>query len=184
LFVNVTRSLAILFLAPLWVASAGYAGVLSWDLPTTYADGTPIATAESRKIIVKVYAGPSKNGPWKWIATSLPGATSVAVMDPPPWETLWYTAKSNLSGGESAYAVPVKKTNYSIPILPTLKMIAKIPILPTLQEIAKNPTLPTLKKIAKKLFTRNKLIFLFFLLLLAGVVRALRIRGRNRSRIK
>jgi hypothetical protein len=161
--VNVTRFLAILFLAPLWVASAGYAGVLSWDLPTTYADGSPIATAESRRIIVEVYAGPSKNGPWKWIATSLPGATSVAVMDPSPWETLWYTAKSNLSGRESVYSVPVKKTNYSIPILPTAK------------------------KIAKKMLARKKLIipvFLVFLLLLAGVVWALRVRGRKRSRIK
>ena len=154
------RFLALLFLAPLWVASAGYAGTLSWDLPPTYADGDPIATEESRRILVEVYAGPSENGPWKWIATSLPGATSVAVMDPAPWETLWYTAKSNLSGRESAYAVPVKKTNYSIPILPTLK------------------------KIAKKVFTRNKLIFLFFLLLLAGAVWALRVRGRNRRRIE
>jgi len=156
----VKRFLAILFLAPLWVASAGYAGTLSWDLPPTYADGDPIPMAESRRILVEVYAGPSKNGPWKWIASSLPGATSVAAMDPAPLETLWYTAKSNLSGRESAYAVPVKKTNYSIPILPTLK------------------------KIAKKVFTRNKLIFLFFLLLLAGVVWALRVRGRNRRRIE
>jgi len=157
---NVTRFLAILFLAPLWVASAGYAGTLSWDLPPTYADGDPIATAESRRIIVEVYAGPSKNGPWKWIATSLPGATSVEVMDPSLWETLWYTAKSNLSGRESVYAVPVKKSNYSIPILPTAK------------------------KIAKKMLARRKWVALVFLLLLAGVVWALRVRGRNRSRIE
>ena len=163
MLVNVNRFLAILFLAPLWVASAVYAGTLSWELPPTYADGTPIAAAESREIIVEVYAGPSKDGPWKWIATSLPGATSVAVTDPSPLETLWYTAKSNLSGGESAYAAPVKKTNYSLPILPTAK------------------------KIAKKMLARKKLValmFLVFLLLLAGVVWALRVRGRNRSRIK
>lgn len=157
----VNRFLALLFLAPLWVASAGYAGTLSWDLPKTYADGDPIATEESRRILVEVYAGPSKNGPWKWIATSLPGATSVAVMDPLPWETLWYTAKSNLSGRESAFAVPVKKTNYSIAILPTAK------------------------KIAKKMLARKKLVvqvFLAFLLLLAGAVWGLRVRGRNRRR--
>jgi len=159
--VIVNRFLALLFLAPLWVASAGYAGTLSWDLPPTYADGDPIATEESRRILVEVYAGPSKNGPWKWIATSLPGATSVAVMDPSPWETLWYTAKSNLSGRESAFAVPVKKTNYSIAILPTAK------------------------KIAKKMLARKKLVvlvFLAFLLLLAGAVWGLRVRGRNRRR--
>ena len=163
MLVNVNRFLAILFLAPLWVASGVSAGTLSWELPPTYADGDPISTAESRRIIVEVYTGPSKNGPWKWIATSLPGATSVAVMDPSPWETLWYTAKSNLSGRESVYAVPVKKTNYSIPILPTAK------------------------KIAKKMLARKKwvaLVFLVFLLLLAGVVWAHRVRGRNRSRIK
>ena len=160
LLVNVKRFLAILFLLPLWVASAGYAGTLSWDLPPTYTNGDPISTEESRKIIVAVYAGPSKNGPWKWIATSLPGATSVAVMDPSLWETLWYTAKSNLSGRESVYAVPVKKTNYSIPILPTAK------------------------KIAKKMLARKKWVALLFLLLLAGVVWALRDRGRKRNRIK
>jgi hypothetical protein len=157
LLVNVKRFLAILFLAALWFASAGYAGTLSWDLPTVYADGTPIAAAESRKIVVEVYAGPAKDGPWKWIATSLPGATSVAVMDPSPWETLWYTAKSTLPGSESVYAAPVKKTIYSI------------------------PTLPPLEKIAKKIFTRKKMIFLGFLLLLAGVVWALRVRGRKRK---
>jgi len=155
--VNVKRFLGILFLAPLGFASAGYAGTLSWDLPTTYADGTPIAAAESRKIVVEVYAGPSKDGPWKWVATSLPGATSVAVMDPSPGETLWYTAKSTLAGTESVYAAPERKTNYSIPILPTVK------------------------KIAKKMFTRKKMIFLLFLLLLAGVVWALRVRGRKKK---
>lgn len=154
---NAKRILGILFLASLGFASAGYAGTLSWDLPTTYADGTPIAAAESRKIVVEVYAGPSKDGPWKWVATSLPGATSVAVMDPSPLETFWYTAKSTLPGSESVYAAPVKKTNYSIPILPTLK------------------------KTAKKIFTRKKLIFLAFLLLLVCVAWVLRVRGRTRK---
>jgi hypothetical protein len=126
---------------------------MTWSLPTTYADGTPIATAESRRIVVEVYAGPTKNGPWKWIATSLPGGTSVAVMDPLPWETLWYTAKSNLSGSRSVYAAPMNSITIS----------------------------PTMKKIAKKMFTRKKIIFLAFLLLLAGVAWALRVRGRKRK---
>ncbi len=151
------RFLAILFLAPLWVASAGYAGTLTWCLPTTYMDGTPIPTAESRKIVVEVYAGPTKDGPWKMIATSLPGATSVAVMDPLPWETLWYTAKSSLSGSKSVYAAPTKKTNYSIPIPPTLR------------------------KIARKMFAWKIIVLPVFLLFLAGVVWALRVRGRKRK---
>ena len=58
---NAKRILGILFLASLGFASAVYAGTLSWDLPTTYADGTPIAAAESRKIVVEVYAGPSRS---------------------------------------------------------------------------------------------------------------------------
>lgn len=153
----------ILLLAPLLIAAEGPSAKLSWTLPTSYADGTPIDPAVIGKIVVEVYSGPTEKGPWKWIATSLPGATSVAVTDPSPWETLWYTAKSNLSGGESAYAAPVRKTNYSLPILPTAK------------------------KIAKKMLARKKLValmFLVFLLLLAGVVWALRVRGRNRSRIQ
>jgi hypothetical protein len=54
----------------------------------------------------------------------------------------------------------VKKTNYSVPILPTAK------------------------KIAKKMLARKKWVALLFLLLLAGVVWALRDRGRKRNRIK
>ena len=149
----------ILLLAPLLIAAEGPSAKLSWTLPTSYADGTPINPADIGKIVIEVYSGPTESGPWKWIATSSPGATSVAATDPPPWETLWYTAKSNLSGRESVYAVPVKKTNYSIPILPTAK------------------------KIAKKMLARKKWVALAFLLLLAGVAWALRVRGRNRSRI-
>ena len=157
------RFLAALFLASLWAASAGYAATVSWVLPSTYADGDPIATADSRRILVEVYAGPSENGPWKWIATSVPGATSVAVTDPPFGETLWYTVKSNLSGGQSAFAVPVKKTSYSIHIRPTMK------------------------KIAKEMLARKKTVLLVspaILFLLIGVVWALRVRWRNRRRIK
>jgi hypothetical protein len=137
---------AILLLAPLMIAAEGYGAKISWNLPTSYADGSPIDPADVGKIVVEVYSGPTEKGQWKWIATSLPGTTSATVPDPPAWQTLWYTTKSTLHGAESQYAVPVSKTNLSIPFTPMMK------------------------KIAKKLITTKKMLFLFFLVLLAGLV--------------
>ncbi len=107
-----TTGYIIIFLS-LFLLTTGYGATLSWKLPSTRADGRPIGPKESKKIIMKVYAGPTRNGPWQWIATSLPGRTSISVMDPPPGKTLWYTVKSTLNGMESTYATPVKRTNFS-----------------------------------------------------------------------
>jgi hypothetical protein len=148
-------SWAIFLLAPLMIAAEGSGAKISWNLPTTYADGTPIDPAEVGRIVVKVYSGPSEKGPWTWIATSLPGATSATVPDPPAWQTRSYTVKSTLQGAESEYAVPVSKTNLSIPFTPMMK------------------------KIAKKMMTMKKMIFLFFLVLLAGLVWLVRYRGKR-----
>jgi hypothetical protein len=147
--------LAILLLATPMVAAEGSDAKISWDLPASYADGTPIDPADVGKIVVEVYSGPTEKGPWKWIATSLPGATSATVPDPPAWKTLWYTVKSTLQGAESEYAVPVSKTNLSIPFTPMMK------------------------KIAKKMMTMKKMIFLFFLVFLAGLVWLVRYRGKR-----
>jgi hypothetical protein len=133
---------AIILLAPLMIASTGYDAKISWNLPTSYADGTPIDPADSRKIVVKVYMGPTKTGPWKWIATSLPGATSAMVVGPSEGQTLWFTATSTLRGAESDYAVPVRKTNLAI------------------------LTSPIVKKAMEKIITPKKMIALSFLLLM------------------
>jgi hypothetical protein len=154
----------ILLLAPLLIAADGHNAKLSWTLPTSYADGTPINPADIGKIVVEVYSGPTEKGPWKWIASSLPGATSVMIPGPPAWQTLWYTAKSTLQGAESVYAVPVSKTNLSIPSIPITRVM--------------------MKKIAKKMLTMKKMIVLFFLVflvLLAALIGILRHRGRRRK---
>lgn len=145
---------AIILLAILSTASAGDAATISWKLPTTYADETPIAPADVQKIVVRVYAGAGRTGPWKWVATSLPGATSVMVMDPSVGQTLWYGLKSTLNGMESEYSDPVRRTNLAIPIFPFMK------------------------KMAKKMLTVKKMTFLVFLLLLVGL--AWRIRHRRK----
>jgi len=106
-------------LASLAIATAGSAATVSWSLPASYSDGTPIAPADVGKILTQVYTGPAKDGPWEWAATSLPGATSMEVEAPPPGHTLWYTVKSSLHGAESEYAEPVQMTNLSIPIFPS-----------------------------------------------------------------
>jgi hypothetical protein len=145
----------ILLLAPLLIAAEGSDAKISWSLPNSYANGTPIDPADVQKIVVKVYSGPSRNGPWGWVATSLPGATSATVPAPSAGQTIWYTAKSSLQGADSEYAVPVSKTNLSIPITPMMK------------------------KIAKKMLTMKKMILLLFLVLLAGLVGLVRYRGKR-----
>jgi hypothetical protein len=133
---------AIIFLAPLLMGSNGHDAKISWNLPTSYSDGTPIVSADVQKIVVKVYVGPSSTGPWKWIATSLPGATSASVIGPTIGQTLWYTVKSSLNDAESDYADPVSKTNLAL------------------------LTAPIMKKVMKKMITPKKMIALLFLLLL------------------
>lgn len=145
----------IILLATLSTAYAGDAATISWKLPTAYADETPIAPADVQKIVVRVYAGTGRTGPWKWVATSLPGTTSVMVMDPSVGQTLWYALKSTLNGMESEYTDPVRWTNLSIPVFPIMK------------------------KMAKKILTVKKMTFLIFLLLLVGL--AWRIRYRRKS---
>jgi hypothetical protein len=123
-----TKSLfrAILLLAPLLMGAAESGVRLSWTLPDTYADGTPIPAEDRQKIIVRVYVGSARSGPWKWIATSDPGGTDAWVPAPAPWETSWYTVKARLNGGDSEYAPPVRKTNLAIPATPTVKKFLKL----------------------------------------------------------
>jgi hypothetical protein len=120
-----TRFLTILSLASLLLASNGYGAKISWTLPTAYKDGSPIAPSDARRIVVDVYWGPTKEGPWMPVASSGPGGTTASAPDPPPWETRWYTVKSTLGGVESDFAAPVRRTNYSIPITSLGKRIAK-----------------------------------------------------------
>lgn len=147
--------LAIVLLAPLPAGAAGSGARISWTLPATYSDGTPIPPEDVRKIVVNVYSGPARGGPWRWVATSEPGGTSATVPVPAPWETLWYTVKATLHGAESEFAVPVSKTNLSIPITPGMK------------------------KILKKMMAMKWWIFLLSLILLAGLAGYVRYRGRK-----
>lgn len=149
---------SILFLSPVLSGSTGYDSKLFWNLPTSYSDGTPIDPSDVQKIIVRVYSGPTNKGPWNWIATSLPGATSATVIGPSVGQTLWFTAKTTLHGAESDYGVPVRKTN--------LDFLAQ----------------PVVKKAMEKLFTPRKMIALSSLLLL--IASAWWIRRRIRSKGK
>jgi len=154
---------ACFFLASLVVATSGNASTISWNLPTTYSDGTPIPSSEVRQIRVKVYSSPERTGPWKWVATSLPGATSMQVMDPPPGQTLWYTVKSSLHDAESIYAEPVRKTNAE----------------PGRERNLPSPLVQFARKVARKTFTPKKMGALLFLLLVGGLAWFLRSRGKR-----
>lgn len=107
-------SIVIPLLAFLLFALPGHAGTLRWTLPSSYTDGSPIDPADVRKIVVRVYAGPSRTGPWKWIATSDPGSESIGVSDPEPGETYWYVSKAVLGGVESGFSAPVRRTNLAV----------------------------------------------------------------------
>jgi hypothetical protein len=146
---------AIIFLVPLLFASPGYAAKISWTLPTSFANGTPIDPASVQKIVVKVYSGPTMTGPWKWMATSSPGASSATVQGPGLGETLWYTCTATLDGEESGHATAVSKTN--------LVDVEKIFL------FFRRKHIPHAKKIA----------FLLFLLLLAGFLSAIRFRRKK-----
>ena len=144
---------AAVLLSSLAIATAGFAATVSWSLPASYSDGTPIDPSDVRQIRVKVYRSPEKAGPWRWAGTSRAGATSMQVADPRPGHTLWYTVKSSLHGAESEYAEPVRKTNFDI--------------------------LPLAKKVMRKMITPKKMAVLFILLLLGGLVLLLRQRRKR-----
>lgn len=148
-------SWAIVLLAPLLAGAAGSYATLTWTLPTTYSDNAPVLPEDTRRIIVKVYSGPARSGPWRWIATSEPGGTSATVPGPAPLETRWYTARAELHGSESEYADPVWKTNLSI------------------------PDIPRMKSILKRLLAMKRWIILLLLFLLAGLAGYVRYRGRR-----
>lgn len=144
-------------LLAMFIMPPAYGATLSWNLPTTYVDGTPIAPEDVSRIVVKVFSGPSKGGPWQWIATSSPGETSTTVMDPPPGRTLWYTAKSTLNGVQSEYSKPVSKTN--------LADIRKV-----ITQFIRKTRIPHARKIA----------LLIFLLLLVGIGWQIGLRKKRR----
>jgi hypothetical protein len=152
-----TRVHGLLLLASLLVASTGYGASISWTPPTTYKDGSPIPPSDVKRIVMEVYSGPTKDGPWKPVASSYPGQTTVTVPDPPPASTLWYTMKSTLDGSESGFAAPVRMTNYSI------------------------TDLPIAKKIARMAVHHKKLSFLLLMGLFFGLVLLLRYRGKRRK---
>jgi hypothetical protein len=138
--------LVILFLASPASAAGGNDVKIGWSLPASYTDGTPIDRGDVQKILVMVYTGPAKTGPWKWVATSPPGATSIAVIGPSAGQTCWYTVKSSLNGAESEYAIPVIKNNDGL----SISVFAE--------------------KAFEKMFTKKKMLFLLFLLVLVGSI--------------
>lgn len=105
-----------LVLAFLLPAAGAHGARISWTLPTTYQDGRPLDPVDARKIVVEVYSGPTRTGPWKPVATSGPGGMTATVPDPPFARTRWYTVKAVLRGAESDFAAPVPMTGYSVPI--------------------------------------------------------------------
>lgn len=129
-------SMAIL-LAALVCPALAHAANISWTLPAAYTNGTPIAPADSSKIVVKVYTGSSETGPWTLAVTTSPGATSTTAPDPGPGQTLWYTTTSTINGVESAYSTPGSKTAPAGP-LPA----PKAPAAPTTPNAPAPPTGP------------------------------------------
>lgn len=145
-------------LAFLLTASGVQGAQLSWTLPDRRQDGTPLAPSDAARVIVQVYWSRSKEGPWEPVASSLPGATTVTVPDPPPASSRWYTAKAALEGAESGFAAPVRRTNYAVPV----------------------PRL--VRDLAKKAMERRKAALLAAAALVLGLGWAIRLRNKRRRR--
>ncbi|MBI5419383.1 MAG: hypothetical protein HZA60_04785, partial [Deltaproteobacteria bacterium] len=100
--------------------AAGIAGAatvdISWTNPTTYNDGSPIATVDQANIVTSVYVGGTISGPWTLVGTSVAGGTSLtgASVTMTRGTTYYFTAKSTLNSMTSAYGTP---TSYLYPNL-------------------------------------------------------------------
>lgn len=82
---------------------------VSWDLPTTYTDGSAIAPEDAARIEVAIFVNTTGGPPWgTHIAASLPGATSVSfTMTTTAGQTYYFTATASLDGQVSDYSIPV-----------------------------------------------------------------------------
>jgi len=82
---------------------------VSWTIPTTYSDGSPIAAVDIARTVITVYSNTTGGVPWGVArATSLPGAASVQfTMTVTENVNYFFTGTATLDGQVSAFAVPV-----------------------------------------------------------------------------
>ncbi len=85
---------------------------VTWDLPATYGDGTPIALSDQALIVVTVFMKTDTSTFLDTdlpLATSAPGATSVTFgpIDVTQWVTYYVSAKASVNGLTSTFASPV-----------------------------------------------------------------------------
>jgi hypothetical protein len=82
---------------------------VTWTLPTTYTDGSPIALVDQARTVVTIYSNTTGNVPWGIPrAVSAPGATSTQfVMTVTEGVSYFFTGTATLDGQVSTFAVPV-----------------------------------------------------------------------------
>ena len=106
--------LLVILLSPMTTNAA----VISYELVTTYTDGTPIEASKLPTIIYKAYYSTQNGPPWA-DGASVVNASEITAPDPPKGDTWWYTVTAKLPAGEeSAKAVPASKTVALPPINP------------------------------------------------------------------
>jgi hypothetical protein len=96
------RILILLLLLP----TVGLAGTATWTLPTSYTDNSAIDPADVATLVTDLYMGPTATGPWTYIHTSAPGATSASFTT---IRNRWYTGQvywADNTANRSDYASP------------------------------------------------------------------------------
>lgn len=90
----------------LLMALPAHSATLSWSAVTTYADGSIIPI--DKTVTYTTYTGPSASDLSTVQGTTT--ATSAAVPDPSPGQTMYYTVDAMVDGVRSEKAAPVSKT--------------------------------------------------------------------------
>jgi len=108
----------IIVLLALFATMPAIAATLSWEAPTTYVTGDPIASYEFSIMTYQTFNGPSSTGPWLSDTITVAGQTSANVKEPAPGQTIWYTVSAHILNNSSEKAAAVSKATPFPPIRP------------------------------------------------------------------
>ena len=115
----------IIVLLTLFAAMPSIAATLYWEAPTTYTDGSQIATYEFGLMTYQTFNGTSATGPWVADTITVAGQTSANVKEPAAGQTVWYTVSAHILNNSSEKAASVSKYVPFPPIQPPAAVVVK-----------------------------------------------------------
>lgn len=99
-----TAPMLVAALALAALAKVAAAEVFTWELPTRYADNSPIALKDRAALVTQIFVGAGPAGPWVRIGTSFPGATSLEAA---ALRNRYYAARCGWDNTVSDFSEPV-----------------------------------------------------------------------------